>query len=461
MGIRSSRSGRALVGTTVLALLVAACAPAATPAPATPGPGQPTPTPAAAEPVVACELAYYTGEFAAYGPHLTANVVFPVEHVINTDPPLGRPWVLYHEDLGTVGEATAARTCLELHGAEIVVSIAHGYRAYRDWMIEWWQENDSPIGPSVHGGAIPGNLGGNAAEPIFRAQGLDEGLGISAILYAEMIKAERIVIFATQVEGFQLAADAAQKAAEYVGIEVVARIDVPAEMPSYRAEAQRIADLAPDAVVVQAGSVESATLIKQAAEAGLSLYWIGETGWILPEFVGTLGTEPIGTQKGIGVAAFTHRADTPAWEFFQPLWDNTPGFGDTFGPASDLYNYSSYDLLVQTALAVEAAGSLKASAWAPAMHEVGEAPGVVCYTYAECLALIRAGEDIDYEGITGPGEYTDGGVNAVTAAYTPFNLDGTAGTPIPLDPYRWLEILDKIGLTAECEPENPPNVCTW
>ncbi|HSV92107.1 MAG TPA: ABC transporter substrate-binding protein [Desulfobacterales bacterium] len=462
MRIRWPGLSRALVWTAVLALLVAACAPAATPAPETPAPGAPTPTPAAAgEPVVVCELAYYTGPFAAYGPHLTANVVFPVEKVINTDPPLGRPWVLYHEDIGTVGEAQAARTCLELHGAEILVSIAHEYRTYRDWLMEWWQEHDSPIGPSNHGGAIPGNLGGNAAEPIFRAQGLDESLGISGVLYAEKINAQRIVIFATQVEGFQLAADAAQKAAEFVGIEVLARIDVPAELPSYRAEAERIADLAPDAVIVQAGSVESATLIKQAAEAGISLYWIGESGWILPEFIGTLGTEPIGTQKGIGIAAFTHRYDTPAWEFFQPLWDNAPGFGDTFGPASDIYNYTGYDLMVHTALAIEAAGSLKASAWAPAMHEVGEAPGTVCHTYAECLALIRAGEDIDYEGVTGPAEYTEGGANAVTAAYKPFNLDGTSGVPILLDAHRGLEILDAIGVRAECEPENPPNVCVW
>ncbi|MGZ8753851.1 MAG: hypothetical protein ACXW15_01550 [Acidimicrobiia bacterium] len=33
--------------------------------------------------------------------------------------------------------------------------------------------------------------------------------------------------------------------------------------------------LSPDAVIVQAGSVESAPLIKQADEAGLSLNWIG------------------------------------------------------------------------------------------------------------------------------------------------------------------------------------------
>jgi branched-chain amino acid transport system substrate-binding protein len=447
-----------------LALLAAACGTGASPG-ASAGAsvdGSTAPAPSVSdEPVAICELAYYTGEFGAFGTSLTEDVVFPVEEVINLDPPLGRPWELFHEDLGTAGEAQAARTCLEQHGAEIVVSIAHGYRTYRDFMMEWWEENDSPLGPSVHGGAIPGNLGGKAAEPIFRAQGLDEALGMSGILYAEEIGAESVVVFATQVEGFQLAANAAENAAEAVGIEVLARIDVPAEQPSYGAEAQRIADLAPDAVIVQAGSVESASLIKQAAEAGLSLNWIGETGWIQTEFINTLGTDAIASQEAIGFAAFSYDDTTPAWEFFSELWESVPHTAPEDADPTGLYHFSTYDLLVQTALAVEYGGSYLASDWAPAMHEVGDAPGEVCYTYADCLALIRDGQDIDYEGITGNGTYTDGGVNHVVQAYTPFNEDGSAGTPVILDAERALEIIEQIAVSAECDPADPPNECTW
>ncbi len=119
------------------------------------------------------------------------------------------------------------------------MSIAHQYRTYRDYMIETWAENDGPIGPSVHGGAIPGNLGGKAAEPIFRAQGLDQGLGVYGALYASDIGAKNVVIFATEVEGFQLAADAAQGAAELLGLNVLERIDAPAQQSSYRTEAQK------------------------------------------------------------------------------------------------------------------------------------------------------------------------------------------------------------------------------
>ena len=460
---------RVLVTLTALTLVVAACTagPGATDpptdAPATSGP-TPTaaqPSPPSGEPVAVCELAYYTGDFAPFGQSLSEDVIFPIEEVINLDPPLGRTWDLFHEDIGTVGEAQGARTCLEQHGAEIIVSIAHGYRTYRDFMMDYWEENDSPLGPSVHGGAIPGNLGGNAAEPIFRAQGLDEALGVTGVLYAETIGVESVVIFATQVEGFQAAANAAERTAEAIGIEVLARIDAQTEQPSYRAEAQRIADLAPDAVIMQSAAIESATLITAAVEAGVSLHWIGESGLAQTEFIETLGTEPIASQESIGIAAFSHNDDTPAWEFFSETWTNAPHSAPEDEDPTGLYHFSTYDLLVQTALAVEHGGSYNASDWAPAMHEVGEEPGEVCYTYADCLALIRQGMDIDYEGVTGPGTYTDGGVNQVVQAYTPFNEDGTMGEPVPLDPERGLELIDQIAVQAECDPEEPPNSCTW
>jgi branched-chain amino acid transport system substrate-binding protein len=417
----------------------------------------------AQEPVQVCELAYYTGGFADYGPALTNDVRFAVEDVVNTDPPLGRTWELISEDIGDSFEGEAAKKCIEQHGAEIVVSMAHQYRNYRQYAREVWAESDSPLAPTVHGGAIPANLGGTVEEPLFRAQGSDQALGTFGTLYAEQIGAENVVIFATQIEGFQLAADANEKAAELLGLNVVDRIDAPAEQASYRAEAQRIAEADPDAVLVQAGSNESAALIKAADEAGLSLNWVGETGWSEPEFIAQLGNDAVATQQGIGFASYAADRSTPAWEYFQPLWDGQTNCaeGNTECPpydASQQYAFSTYDLIVQTALAVEAGGSYNVSDWVPAMRAVGEAPGEVCYTYPDCLALIREGKDIDYEGVTGPGTFSPGGVNAVTPAYLPFMEDGSIGEPVLLDAEKGLQILDEIKTDAVCDDDG---VCTW
>ncbi|GIT46866.1 MAG: hypothetical protein Ct9H300mP12_14510 [Acidimicrobiales bacterium] len=118
-------------------------------------------------------------------------------------------------------------------------------------------------------------------------------------------------------------------AADAVGIEVLERIDVPAEQPSYRAEAEKIADLAPDVVIVQAGGVESATLINETAEAGASLNWIGETGWVIPEFMAALGADGVATQQSVGFAAFPTTTPPRDGTSMHRCGPKPPGDGDT------------------------------------------------------------------------------------------------------------------------------------
>jgi hypothetical protein len=114
--------------------------------------------------------------------------------------------------------------------------------------------------------------------------------------------------------------------------------------------------------------------------------------------------------------------------------------------------------MVQSALAVEYGGSYKASDWAPAMFAVGDAPGTVCYTYETCIAEIRAGNDIDYEGITGSGKYTSGGVNDQFQSYTPINEDGSFGEQKVFDADRVLDLTNLISIKAECDANNE---CSW
>jgi hypothetical protein len=410
------------------------------------------------EPVAVCELAYLTGDFSELGPALSNDVNVPAYNVINLDPPLGRAWDVYHEDLvGGSEEAQAYRRCVDQHGAEVVVSIAHGYRTYRDQFLESVAENDGPVSPSVHGGSIPSNLGGTPAEPIFRAQGSDEGLGHGAVIKAADLGAESAAIFATEIEGFQLAANGAEGALPAKGIELASRLNVPAGETTYRTSAQSIADLDPDAVIVQADGPDAAILIKGALEAGYTGHWIGETGMVLPEFIQALGVEPIAANDSIGFVAFGANKTTPAWDFYSNMWTEANAENPAAWVADNPYSFSAYDILIQTALAAEAAGTYDASAWAPAMREVVSAPGEVCYTYADCLALLRDGQEIDYEGVTGSGDFSEHGFNSVNAAYIQYGEDGSTGDPEFLAAADLIELVPTL-TQAECD-EN--NVCEW
>ncbi|MYB25609.1 MAG: amino acid ABC transporter substrate-binding protein [Acidimicrobiia bacterium] len=423
-----------------------AAAPSPDPAPEPPPPPEPMPEPEA-EPILLGDLAYFTGDFASVGDLLASQVDFPVNEVINLDPPLGRPIEVIHEDIGTVGEAQAVRKLLEQDGVDIVLSSAHEYFTYRDFMLDWQEDNDGPLMPTVHGGVIPVNVGGRPGEPIFRAQGSDEGQGVTNALYAEALGAEAVVIMTTPTAGYQLTADATEKALDAIGIELLERIDAPGEQSSYRTEVQRAVDAAPDAVIILAQATESAIMVKQFAEAGWAGTIIGEVGWSEPEFAATATAEALAAHEVVAYPSF-HRQDNPAWDFYQPLWDGNPDYTQHTN-ADDPYSFTTYDLLIVTALAIEEAGSVNGSDWAPAMFKVSSGPGTKCYTYSNCLALIRAGTDVDYEGVTGPATFSPGGINAVIPVVRIFGPDGEIADQVAVDSERHLEILNEVAFQFE------------
>lgn len=70
------------------------------------------------------------------------------------------------------------------------------------------------------------------------------------------------------------------------------------------------------------------------------------------------------------------------------------------------YSYSpeSYDAVILIALAAQQANSDAGKDMAAEMQEVS-ANGTKCTTFAECNDLIASGEDIDYDGVSGPVEF--------------------------------------------------------
>jgi ABC-type branched-subunit amino acid transport system substrate-binding protein len=71
------------------------------------------------------------------------------------------------------------------------------------------------------------------------------------------------------------------------------------------------------------------------------------------------------------------------------------------------YGPESYDSVIIIALAAQAAGDDGSAHAAEIVNVTKE--GEQCSTYADCLALIQAGTDIDYEGVSGPTDMSGNG----------------------------------------------------
>ncbi|WP_299483814.1 ABC transporter substrate-binding protein [uncultured Roseibium sp.] len=354
-------------------------------------------------------LTYHTGEYGGFGEFFDAVTDFALE-VINQDPPLGRKLVPIHQDIGTIGEARAARKLVDSENIDILLNAAHNYMSYRDYILEKVKADKGPLLPSVHGGAIEAEFGGNAEEPLFRGSPMDSAQGSAALLHAKNAGKNSVVFVATEAAGSQLQKNAAIKAADKLGIEVLDSIDIQPNQSNYRSVVSKIANQNPEAVIVFSAPSDGGAFVKNAAEAGNSWFIIGTSEWQEPGFIQTASQAAVGKHEAVVLAAFSN-AGGPAWDFYEPTAKDSK-YIDKIGDAGNSYAIQYYDLLVASALAIEKAGSLDSEAWVAAMYDVTGGDGKVVHTYADGLAAIRAGEEINYDGVTGTMDYTDTGVPA-------------------------------------------------
>ncbi len=82
----------------------------------------------------------------------------------------------------------------------------------------------------------------------------------------------------------------------------------------------------------------------------------------------------------------------------------------TVNPDLTSYAYSgeSYDAVTLIALAAEAAGSVDGVAIAAELEAVSK-DGTKCFDFAGCVTLLRDGEEIDYDGVSGPVTFDENG----------------------------------------------------
>ncbi|HEV2768050.1 MAG TPA: ABC transporter substrate-binding protein [Acidimicrobiales bacterium] len=188
------------------------------------------------------------------------------------------------------------------------------------------------------------------------------------------------------------------KTIEDSGGEVVATEIYDPQAQNFDAEVQALVSADPEAIVV-IGFDESARIISTMIEQGIgpddkNVYTVdGNTGNSLGEQL------PEGALEGI--KGTVPGAETTE-EFRQRLLEIDPNLEDF------VYAGEAYDAVVVSALAAEVAESDAGRDIAENIPDVTR-DGEKCTTFAECKQLLDAGEDIDYDGISGPIELDDVG----------------------------------------------------
>jgi len=230
------------------------------------------------------------------------------------------------------------------------------------------------------------------------------------------------VIFRQESYGQGLA-DSFKENFEGAGGTVSAFIAYAPEADTFDAEVDEIVTAAADAVVV-IGFAESGTIVTTMHERG-----VGPTSTKVYGVDGNIaGMLEVVTDPTIlaGMRGTTPSVDLKSISEFTARLDEAGVDG--------VYDYGAetYDAIVISALAAEIAGCADGVSIGAQINGVTK-DGEKCTTFADCMELVKAGTDIDYDGLGGPYEFVDAGEPAA-ASYRIITY-GEAGADTSLDEY--------------------------
>ncbi|MEO3790084.1 ABC transporter substrate-binding protein [Nonomuraea sp. B10E15] len=197
-------------------------------------------------------------------------------------------------------------------------------------------------------------------------------------------------------------ADQVEKTVTDAGAQVVERVDYDPKAPDFSADVAKIKAKNPKGIVL-IGFEETAKvigeLVKQGMPASKHKWYMVDGNMSNTNYV----KMPKGTLTGVkGTYPGASAPDT----FRKNLLEVDPKLEDyTYAP-------ESYDAANLIALAAEAAKSDAGADIAAKLAEVSKG-GEKCKNFKECVDLLKAGKDIDYDGVSGPVEFNDAGDPAV------------------------------------------------
>jgi len=357
-------------------------------------------------PLVVGTLLPNTGSLAFLGPPEVAGVQLAINDINEAGGVLSQPVTLIPGDSGDTTTDTANTTVDRLlaGGADVIVGAASSAVSLQviDKITSAGVVQISPANTSDQFVcyADRGQYFRTAPTDVLQAQAL-------AQLIAED-GAQRVSILAlNDPYGTGLASNTVENL-EAAGIpsDQLQTIIYDPNAQSYNAEIDDVNNFAPDAIAI-IGFDESARIITRMHELGIG----PSDGMLVYGVDGNMGNA-LGESVAAGLLD-TMRGTTPLTDVGTEFQDRLK----TVDPALLDFNYAgeSYDAVVIPALAAVQAGSTAGVDIAANINSVTK-DGEKCTTFAECLPLLEAGTDIDYDGVTGELNFSDAGEPA-TGSY--------------------------------------------
>jgi branched-chain amino acid transport system substrate-binding protein len=233
-------------------------------------------------------------------------------------------------------------------------------------------------------------------------------------------------VIALQDEYGQGFAEALKEGLEGAGAEVVADVAYDPNGTEFAADVQKLVEANPQAVALISFPDTGSKILREMISKGIGPGDIGvytadgmQTGEI-GQLVSPDEPSVVNGMKGTAPSSQGSQAFTEAFEEFAP--PDTP----------QIFSAHAYDCANITALAAESAGTDDPTEFHNEMVNVTK-DGEECSDFPSCKSLLDEGQDIDYEGATGPDFVPAGEPGSGTYEIWEFQVEGGEGVINTLD----------------------------
>jgi ABC-type branched-subunit amino acid transport system substrate-binding protein len=325
------------------------------------------------------------------------------EAEINEMPPLGMKIKLFKEDTQTIskGGIEGARKLYDVH--KVVGIVGPSSATVRSIIPITKEAGAAEISPTAGTTKLDVIGGGIDGEHIYRTVSSDVVMTAGMVWWAMNklpSKPKVVATFTADTEGSRSIHGGTVDALKAVGLPLVTEIEFALNQASYRAELKKLFAKKPDVIFWEANPETDAVIFKQWYEAGLGGQWIGSdfanrtsAKGSLPASEGAFGVNP----------GLLENPRSEAWIKRLEKVSGKPGYQP--------FSANTYDACIIMALAIERAGTI-AKDWGTStadhrkaiinsLRAVACPPGEKVETYAEGIKALRAGKEINYEGMAG------------------------------------------------------------
>jgi ABC-type branched-subunit amino acid transport system substrate-binding protein len=240
------------------------------------------------------------------------------------------------------------------------------------------------------------------ADPLFfRDSPSDSQLGVAMALYGHVKHYTKAVMLFYSDPAAQTFLKPVSQTFTKLGGTILSTVIVTPDQTSYLSQVRQVIALHPQVIFTQEDPPTAAVLFREFKQlGGQNIPWIGTDVTSGSDYIKAIGAPTAhALLTSVYGTSVTGAANTAFINQFNQQFPSQKAAG----PLANA-NYA-YDAVISLALADDYAKTLDGTTVAHDMSKVTNPPGTACFTYASCLALLKAGTKINYEGASGDLDY--------------------------------------------------------